>query len=277
MGPPQFVRCQICDKEFSNRSLNFHLPACISRWTAENGKKPVLSPHDDPESGYQDEDWSDQEGYPEQKPRKVNTYDNKSEIIQVTEKLDTSWPKTTLSRSAPAKSNRPSTATLKKPEVLDVSLMKSLDMTLMSSKHSYGKDNILTPRTEKSKSFYVKANVNTANVTSKSSKSDTELYDVRPGTQTLGRASPGINIPTVGDSDATDDVVSELPRTVDPLKKRSNKDQDLPITCTTCGRFQHPERLHSHPPFNKVERKTNTPHTHPHIRKPMNAIKNFRG
>ncbi|CAL4105888.1 unnamed protein product, partial [Meganyctiphanes norvegica] len=147
VGPPGFVECYICHRDFGSRSFEIHEPQCLEKWRRSNAQKKrserLRTPSPPP-------------GHPahhslpppslEMTPEPTLIQDSSSD-----QELSTSWPRVdvgaakdgasngrarprshTYSEGGGARKPRPNTATLDKPKVLDLSLREEVDMSELS-------------------------------------------------------------------------------------------------------------------------------------------------
>lgn len=254
--PPTFQECDFCHKEFGSRSLELHLARC-------------------PERGGQVEQ--------AMQPLKRLSLDEEIEI-SLSDDLSQSWPsrkqpprRVRRKRRESWKAERPKTAVLMHPAILDETLKDKIDMTLTKKQFLAAlklcNDTVISQRSipvmrKKWAPVGFKRDPQGPRLPSRRVRNRTSpiseyrnrqdqiygrstkipLHINRPRTSTVN--NPIINqvdLPTI-----------ELPnpalRVKSKMKARNAKKMDkpseqVPEPCRSCGRSDLPERFHTHPPL----------------------------
>ncbi|KAK3863135.1 hypothetical protein Pcinc_031048 [Petrolisthes cinctipes] len=280
--PPGFVQCYICQKEFGSRSIEIHEPQCLQRWRRRNAALPRSKRESSP---------SPPPGHPLHGANKAHTRDMSPAAYTPTsdpDELSSSWSDPRLHPRRPPeprprprsatfnpRRNRPSTATLKKPKVLDASLRTALDMSKMTrsmvDQLILSRDNQTQqqqPQQSHSGFGYYSSDFTSSSSSSSSSPgskspfddscdSETEARRARPSTMRLPRPSRNITVPVITSAapsrpgKKTSSLRSFLPRglrkQVEEVFTGPKNKVKIPVPCQTCGKEQNPERFHSHP------------------------------
>lgn len=147
---------------------------------------------------------------------------------------------------------RPLTATLEKPTILNISFIDKIDMTLMR-KEFFALSNLcklpltinLKKQPQRRPLSLPPSEIN-RNRKQTSSEDEASLKTSRkPMVHLLKRQSPkNGDKPLISDTNNNTKLPRKLPPTTKPSYVKSTK---LPEPCKTCGRSDQPERLHSHP------------------------------
>ncbi|XP_068202301.1 muscle M-line assembly protein unc-89-like [Palaemon carinicauda] len=269
--PPGFVECYVCQREFGSRSIEIHEPQCLEKWKKRNEKLPKNRRERTP---------SPPAGHP-LRVAQSETAMSPTIAFESTDdpdELSTSWshpknPKPRRPEGRPrsasftegAKRDRPSTATLVKPKVLDMSLRDRVDMSVLTremldevlnppagSSSDYSSDftSSSTPSSLESKSPFED------DATSGDSESENRRIN-RPTTMRLPRPSRHIAVPVITSQNSfrpskkTSSLRSFIPRgrrrPLEEVFTGPKHKIKIPIPCQTCGKEQNPERFHSHP------------------------------
>lgn len=158
------------------------------------------------------------------------------------------WP---LRRDSKEKqtNDRPLTATLEKPTILDISLIDTLDMSLVRKEFlniaicrvpliiKSHKSLMKTVQNSKVKKTKKGSSKNSAEAEEETGRSSEEGHSVR----SLKKVKK-----TPKSEDANNNKVKKERKSVTG-KILNATNIDLPEPCTTCGRPDQPERFHSHP------------------------------
>ncbi|XP_069942460.1 A disintegrin and metalloproteinase with thrombospondin motifs 14-like isoform X4 [Cherax quadricarinatus] len=188
------------------------------------------------------------------------------------DELSTSWPDPhhprlpdgrprSASQGHLTTKQRPGTAVLKRPKVLDMSLKNALDMSEMT--RSMVDQLILSHEPQSGFSDY-SSDFTSSSPSSLGSKSpfddsgdsETEARKVRPSTMRLPRPSRNIAVPVITSASRPSKRSSSF-RSCIPRNRRNRNVEEvftgpknkvkIPEPCQTCGKEQNPERFHSHP------------------------------
>ncbi|XP_042871338.1 zinc finger protein 474-like isoform X1 [Penaeus japonicus] len=268
--PPGFVQCYVCQREFGSRSIEIHEPQCLEKWKARNAKLPKTRRERTP---------SPPPGHPLHADERADMTPSPAAYTPTSDpdELSTSWshpgkppsqPQNGRPRSASFSEGRrkvrPSTATLEKPKVLDMSLRHEVDMSEM--RRDMLDQVILTKDTHGESSDY-SSDFTSSSPSSMGSKSpfddeatsegsEGEAKKVRPSTMRLPRPSRHIAVPVITaqnsrPSKKTSNLRSFLPRgrrrQLEEVFTGPKDKVKIPEPCLTCGKEQNPERFHSHP------------------------------
>lgn len=271
MRPPGFRECYVCQREYGSRSIEIHEPQCLEKWRARNASLPKNKREATP---------SPPPGHPlhgvpqhqDDMPPSPAAYTPTSDP----DELSTSWsdprqrrlrvPKgrpRSASFTHPVRRNRPSTATLRKPKVLDASLRDALDMSEMTRSMV---DQLILSRegqatfSDYSSDFTSSSSSSPSSVGSKSpfddsGDSESEARQGRPSTMRLPRPSRNIAVPVITTASRPTRKTSNLKTFVSNGRRRQVEEVftgprhkvKIPEPCQTCGKEQNPERFHSHP------------------------------
>nr|XP_053633760.1 zinc finger protein 474-like isoform X5 [Cherax quadricarinatus] len=135
--PPGFIQCYVCQKEFGSRSILIHEPQCLARWRSLNATLPKNRREATP---------SPPPGHPQHQAHLRADMSPTPAAYTPTsdpDELSTSWPDPhhprlpdgrprSASQGHLTTKQRPGTAVLKRPKVLDMSLKNALDMSEMT-------------------------------------------------------------------------------------------------------------------------------------------------
>ncbi|KAG7157422.1 Zinc finger protein 474-like, partial [Homarus americanus] len=235
--PPGFVECYVCQKEFGSRSIEIHEPQCLAKWRANNSKLPKSRREASP---------SPPPGHPLHGAQLQVDMSPSPSVYTPTsdpDELSSSWPdqRQHLSRRADGrprsasqghaeKKNRPGTATLRRPKVLDMSLKNAVDMSEMT--RSMVDQLILSRESQSGFSDY------SSDFTNSSSSSPSSL-----AVPVITSASR----PTRKTSSLRNFVPRNRRRPLEEVFMGPKNKVKIPEPCKTCGKEQNPERFHSHP------------------------------
>ncbi|KAB7494291.1 Zinc finger protein [Armadillidium nasatum] len=267
MGPPGFSECYICKREFGSKSLEFHEPQCLSRWRRDNKALPKNERQKSPSPppGHR------LHGIEREKPTSpLPTSSRDQHTANGSKQKSPKNPKSFMERR---KADRPSTATLEKPKVLDMRMRNEIDMSEMSRRMM--EQLVLQKDQQKGSSDYYSSDFVSSSSSSSSSSTSSlsnstdeehiseseseQKKQKRPSTMRLKRPSSLIAVPVIGPS--TSKALPRRGRTATmrshlPLSQRlalaeeilGHKDKPkLPEPCHACGKEENPERFHSHP------------------------------
>ncbi|KAK7071235.1 hypothetical protein SK128_008912, partial [Halocaridina rubra] len=276
--PPGFVECYVCQREFGSRSIEIHEPQCLEKWKKRNNKLPKNRRERTP---------SPPPGHPLYASKAQTDMSPTPAAYSPTsdpDELSTSWSHPSKPRPKPSPSShhpngrprsasfsegtrrqRPSTATLKKPKVLDMSLQHSVDMSemtrdmldqvLLSKDNQAGSSDYSSDFTSSSTSSSV-GSKSPFEDEGTSGDSESEARKIRPSTIRLPRPSRHIAVPVItsqtsNSSRRTSSLRSFLPRSqrrqLEDVFTGPKKTIEIPEPCLTCGKEENPERFHSHP------------------------------
>ncbi|XP_050738008.1 nucleolar protein dao-5-like isoform X2 [Eriocheir sinensis] len=271
MRPPGFRECYVCQREYGSRSIEIHEPQCLEKWRARNASLPKSRREatPSPPPGHPLHEAQQQQGDMSPSPAAYTPTSDPDD-------LSTSWsdarkrrPKAngrprSSSFNHPARRNRPSTATLRKPKVLDASLREAVDMSEMT--RSMVDQLILSRENQSTFSDYSSDFTSASSSSSPSSvgskspfddsgDSESEARQGRPSTMRLPRPTRNIAVPVITAASRPSRRTSNLRTFVSKGRRRyieevftgpKNKVK-IPEPCLTCGKEQNPERFHSHP------------------------------
>ncbi|KAK8745793.1 hypothetical protein OTU49_000013, partial [Cherax quadricarinatus] len=264
--PPGFIQCYVCQKEFGSRSILIHEPQCLARWRSLNATLPKNRREATP---------SPPPGHPQHQAHLRADMSPTPAAYTPTsdpDELSTSWPDPhhprlpdgrprSASQGHLTTKQRPGTAVLKRPKVLDMSLKNALDMSEMT--RSMVDQLILSHEPQSGFSDY-SSDFTSSSPSSLGSKSpfddsgdsETEARKVRPSTMRLPRPSRNIAVPVITSASRPSKRSSSF-RSCIPRNRRNRNVEEvftgpknkvkIPEPCQTCGKEQNPERFHSHP------------------------------
>ncbi|XP_069185419.1 dentin sialophosphoprotein [Procambarus clarkii] len=262
--PPRFVQCYVCHKQFGSHSIDIHEPKCLGKWRAFNATLPRNRREATPSPPPGHPHHQEHHLRPEMSPTPA-AYTPTSDP----DDLSSSWhdpqhqrlrrPRSASYGDLSAK-NRPATATLKKPKVLDLSLRNAVDMSQMTRSMV---DQLILSRDSQSGFSDYSSDFTSSSPSSVGSKSpfddsgdsENESRRARPSTMRLPRPSRNIAVPVITSASRPTKRTSSL-RSFIPRNRRRQVEEvftgpknkvKIPEPCLTCGKEQNPERFHSHP------------------------------
>ncbi|XP_071517846.1 uncharacterized protein [Panulirus ornatus] len=266
--PPGFVECYVCHREFGSRSIEIHEPQCLDKWRAQNARLPKDRREATP-SPPPDHPLHRAQLQADMVPSPA-AYTPTSDP----DELSSSWPdprqppsRRVVGRTRSAslgqggKKTRPSTATLKRPKVLDVNLKNAVDMSEMTRSMV---DQLILSRDQQSGSSDYSSDFTSSSPSSMGSKSpfddsgdsEGEPRRMRPSTMRLPRPSRNIAVPVITSSSSRPTKKTSSLRNFIPRGRRRHLEEvfmgprnkvKIPEPCQTCGKEENPERFHSHP------------------------------
>ncbi|TRY67253.1 hypothetical protein TCAL_02938 [Tigriopus californicus] len=255
--PPTFQECDFCHKEFGSRSLELHLARCPER-----------------------------DGHVEQvmQPLKRLSLDEEIEI-NLSDDLTQSWPSRKQSqrrvrrkrRESVWRAERPKTAVLMHPAILDETLKDKIDMTLTKKQFLAAlklcNDNVVSQRPipvmrKKWAPVGFKRDPQGPRLPSRRVRNRTSpiseyrsrqdqiygrstkipLHINRPRTSTVNKpVIKQVDLPTIELPNPALKVKAKMK--AKNAKKIDKPDEKVPEPCRSCGRSDLPERFHTHPPL----------------------------